>query len=182
MKTQAKQSRRGQATAELVLCLFGITLCLIGIVQFSSIGAVTTENALASRGQADGNMHAFASSDVSEYLVDWQDGGDALSYTYDDVAVSSGAGGSDSLALYRRELEASPGLQEIISQGLGMHDDFYPHISSDSLAIAADLRSGRESDTVEIDPSFRAFTGISSSDLPFVDQTFMPGIDLNNAP
>ena len=114
MKSRIKRrkSERGQAIAELVISLIGISMIVLGTIMVSAMGVSGIRNMIDARTEAERKMASNAFGDVqANHITEWinikrNDGtelqftdpgrgaGDGIQFTQDDEAVTSQADGS----------------------------------------------------------------------------------------
>ena len=178
MKTsrQTHSRRRGQATAEVVIGLVGITVVFFGLIQIAQLGHNSIANLYDARGQADlraaGQM---MSGPENDYVADWGAGPDALPFTADDTPVA----GVNTLGPYTVQLEQPPTISDMMAgYGLGDRDSFGGFLQADSIALAADLRKGTKSRSLAVEPVLRKLLLGKTTSLYLSDRVYMPYLQL----
>lgn len=165
---------RGQATAEVVISLVGLTVVFFGLLQIARLGHESIQNLMEARRRSEVAMGAIGTP-IGEYVRNWTDGGDALSFTADDEAVHLGGATirfTDVLAqpVALDKLENNP--------AYGMSNSFTPLLAPGSLAPAADLREGRSTRVLDVEAALRLLVFSSLSHVRLDDKVYMPGIHL----
>lgn len=173
---QRGRHSRGQATAEVVIGLVGLTVIFFGLVQIAMLGNGSILALLESRRNADNAMTQEGVT-VGDYIRDWSDGPDALRYTADDVPFRSGGVTPVFLAEVQSPL-ALAGLEQ--TPVLGLQHEITPLIGDGSLTTAAELRKGVGSATLEVENALRVLLGISTSRFQVTEQAVMPRIQISD--
>lgn len=178
MRAQRSRRNAGQAIAEVVIGLVGISCVLLAVYQFGVLGDAGIRALVSARAEADENAHGNLIAATNRNLLDWRDGADALSYTADDEAVELRA---DDLGVYADELAAPLALGALgAAPALGLQDDVAPLLSSQSMGVAAALYAGRETMLVPVDPTLQRLLLGQVQWLTLREEVAMPGLDLRS--
>ncbi len=166
---------RGQATIEMVIGLVGLAALFFGIELVCRLGDAGIANLMEAREKADEDMDR-GSATYGVYVRTWRDGVDALSYTADDQAVTSGGG----LETFRSQLEAPMDMQWLVDNPdfhLRGHD-VMPLLGGSSIAYAADMRKGVARSVLGLEEGAQdlLFGGLAKVTLE--DRVVMPGFFL----
>ena len=173
---QRRHHSRGQATAEVVIGLVGLTVIFFGLVQIAMLGHQSILALLEARRNADNAMTQDGVT-VGDYIRDWSDGPDALRFTADDVPDRS-SGGTD---VFLGEVQAPLALASLEQKPvLGLQHDITPLISSGNLATAAELRTGTGSATIDVENALRVLLGINASQFKVTETAVMPQIHISD--
>jgi hypothetical protein len=166
---------RNQATAELVISFVGLMALFLGLTQIALVGHRSIANGQESRAKAEEAMYN-AGIPVSEAVQDWKDGEDGLSYTADDEKTTGGGKTSE----FQEAVSQPVWLSLLEGYGAtGQGTAVSPLFSAGSTATAADLKEGKATDSVPLDPAMHyLLTG--ASQLSLTDKTYMPGISLRD--
>lgn len=95
MKMRRRKTERGQAIAELVAGLIGISFVVLGILAMSMLGISGIKNLISARKGAEENMAwNMAGGNGGQHITEWrnvrQGEGDGIQFTRDDEAFASG--------------------------------------------------------------------------------------------
>ncbi len=173
MNKRRWQQTHGQATAEVVIGLVGLSVVFFGVMQISRTGDTSIANLLEARAAAE---QAAAPGNLSpityRYVADWRDGDDGLRYTADDQPIVAL---NDDLGVYRRELESPLSLRGLsLNPEIGLRDEVTPALSSDSLAGAAGLCLAARPASVPVEPALRRLLLLPVDTLSLTDEAAMP--------
>lgn len=101
MKLQYLKNQKGQATAEMVICLIGFSVVFTGFLQILKLSILDVHTFHEARAESELEAkQAWASVGV-DWIYNWDAGADNLKYTRDDVRIDNGSSGS---TVYRSEL------------------------------------------------------------------------------
>lgn len=159
---------RGQATAEMVIGLVGLTAVFFGLIQVCWLGDANIRNLIDAWGQAQDNALNNQLAAPGDYTPNWTDGSDNLRFTADDVPTQRPGG--DTIVTFTDEMQSGVSMDTLVQAGL--RDGFSP--SQDSLVTAADLRRGSRSRSVAIQSALRPLLGIRVGQLVLQDSIYMP--------
>jgi hypothetical protein len=166
-------SCRGQATAELVISLVGLSALFLGFAQVALLGHNNVCNLFSAREKAEEQMHSTWLP-LRGSVQDWKDGNDGLSYTADDTPVLGGG----STAAFSQGLAAPVPLYELESNGtFGFRTNVTVFTGSGSAATAAGLQEGKATTAVPVDPALKFFL-MNATEIQLTDKAYMPGISL----
>ena len=172
-------SCRGQATAELVISLVGLSALFLGFVQVALLGHNNVCNLFSAREKAEGQMHSVWLTE-HQPVQDWKNGEDGLSYTADDTPV---LGGGSTIA-FSQGLASPVPLQTLESNGaFGFRTNVTEFTGSGSAATAAGLQEGKATAAVPVDPALKFFL-MNATEIQLTDKAYMPSLtlQLQNAP
>ncbi len=173
MRRIRTRSCRGQATAELVVSLVGLTALFLGFVQIALLGHGNISNLLSAREKAEEHMQSNWLPE-RQSIQGWQDGNDGLRYTADDTQVT---GGGSTLA-FERGLESPVQLRDLETNGTyGFRTTVTLFTNSGSAATAADLQEGKATTRVPVDPAVKFFL-MNATEIGLTDKAYMPAINL----
>ncbi len=176
MSGKRRKRRRGQATAEVVIGLVGLTVLFFGLVQIAQLGHENIENLIKARSEAEKKaIGLFGSQAEDDYVGNWEDGPDGLRFTADDTRRP----GINSLVVFTNELTEPLSLEGTLDGlGLGGYDGFSGYLEDDSIALAADLRKASASRLVPVEPALQKLLLKEIEALVLRDEVYMPNLDL----
>lgn len=186
MKRRRRAGCKGQAIAELVIALLGLTMLFFGLFQIARTGRAGIVNLLDARGNAD---RAASGGDQlsrrSTYIIDWVDGPDGLPHTRDDIARTAFAGGFaglDSLGVFVQETDMPLSLINLAANPeIPLNSEMPLLLSYNSIAVAADMHADNAMVSVPVESALGIllFGRRGTFELQLRDQAVMPGLSLN---
>jgi len=178
MKVRRSKRNGGQAIAEVVIGLVGLSCVMLAVHQFGLLGDAGIGALMNARSEAEENAHGNLVASFNRNLLNWQDGTDRLSYTADDVAVELMG---DSLTVYSNELAAPLSLAGLAaSPALGLRDSLSPLLATNSMGVSATLYLGRETAVVPVDLTLQHLLLGQVQWLTLREEVAMPGLDLRS--
>jgi hypothetical protein len=173
MRTR-KKSIRGQAIAELLIALVGLTVAMAAVLQVCRTGDSNIRNLYESRKDAVAKARSATFGSAGDVIGDWNVGDDGLRHTADDEI---GAPTHEDLADYVSEIRAPFNITTLDS--LGLNDGFTPYVDEFSRARTADLYRGEGSESVPFESALKTFLFIDKEKLDLSDESYMPGMDID---
>jgi hypothetical protein len=178
MRARRTKRNAGQAIAEVVVGLVGLSCVLLAVYQFGLLGDAGIGALMNARAEADENAHGNLIAATNRNLLDWRNGADNLSYTADDEAIELVA---DDLTVYADELTEPLALSALgAAPALGLRDDVAPLLATNGMGIAAALFLGRETVFVPVDQALQPLLLGQIQWLTLREEVAMPGLDLRS--
>jgi len=151
-KNQAIHPQAGQALMEVCVCMVGIAVVLLGMLELSRIGMLQTSTMTEARSDVARIMQSdTVLFPTPDFLQTWEEGADGRRYTADDEAVTTSSDG-----FYHTTVEESVAdpadwdiLREAPSPLLTLHDT--PAVP----AAFFGLLKGEASATTDLLPGFQ---------------------------
>ncbi len=166
-----KSNRRGQATAEMVIGLVGITVMFFGLVQIAQLGSENIDNLYEARANAERKASGSISGATDQYVRDWRDGEDNLRFTNDDERMP----GLNTLVIFRAELSQPKPLRDmLVKYTIEDQDWITPYVEPDSIPYAANLRSAHETRSVPVEEAMQKLLFRGYQSIRLYDEAFMP--------
>jgi hypothetical protein len=160
----------GQAIAELLVLLVALTVALAAVLQCCLVGDQRIRNLHEARAKSEADARSGLITALVTSVGNWEDGGDALRHTADDMALGNTV---ESLAFQAGEISEPFGVQNL--GALGFHDGMGPSLYISSRAMTAGLYEGEAVESVPIEPTLRTFLFLNKSDIDLRDTVYMPG-------
>jgi hypothetical protein len=173
MKTRRKQNR-GQAIAELLIAMVGLTVAMAAVLQVCRAGNTNIQNLYESRRDAESKARSATFDSGGTTIGDWDVGADGLRHTADDVILRAD---HEDLMNYDGEVREPWDIGRL--ESMGLNDGFTPYIDEFSRARSANLFRGEQSVSVPLEPALQSLLFIARDRLELSDQTYMPAMDLD---
>lgn len=172
MRRPRRQRYRGQATAEVVIGLIGLTALFFGVIQVAWLGRASVRNLMDAREDADEvASQTGALGGGGGFIQNWESGSDALRFSADDVIDDDG---NESLGTLTDELAGPFPVDQVPIYG--GNDGFTPR--SSSVVSEADLNQGESTRTVGVQPAVRILMNIQQGSIRLEDEVYMPDLEI----
>lgn len=173
---------KGQAIAEMAVCLIAIMAVFLGVIFAFAIGSTNIDNLIACREQADTYAYSQVYGEGGQQILTWGEGLDERLFTNDDEPK---IGTNDEPEIFKGELQTEE-VDLINGFGEGYVQNNFASELADINAVflvSADLTSySIESDpyeTMELEDLRGAFSTLFfSSDLIIDNAVFMPMLNV----
>jgi hypothetical protein len=169
-----KKSIRGQAIAELLIAMVGLTVAMAAVLQVCRAGNTNIANLYESRRDAEDKARSATFDSGGVTIGDWDVGADGLRHTADDEIIRARHEG---LLRYDSEVREPFDIRRL--ESLDLNDGFTPYIDEFSRGQSANLFRGEERVDVPLEPALQSLLFITKDRLELSDQTYMPGMDLD---
>lgn len=179
MKTKSRQFEKGQAIAEMTVCMIAIMAVFLGFVVIADLSLYSLRNYLDARETAD-NEAAWADDQVmyGESIQTWSAGDDGLRYTYDDQVDG---GTFENPGLFQGEITTG---KNNIGVDIDYQEDlplsFYGSTMGEFFLDAASLVEGRYSRVLPSDTEYMTTDMLDfimgQSSITVEDKVYIPSV------
>ena len=170
-KKSVKRSKvSGQATAELLAALVGLTVLFTGVLQVAILGDAATANMMEARSDA---MLAAENALVreNESVADWESGDDGLDYSFDDEVQNGNVAQINAMIIELNGGEAS--LPNTV-----VHDWMTAELGAGT-GYAANLYKGESDRQVPLESALKKLLFLTVDELELSDQAYLPGLRID---
>jgi len=160
MRMARYRTRSGQALIEVCVCMIGIVVVLIAMLELTKICMLHTVTMMEARADVAAVMqHDTVLFPTPQFLQTWDEGPDGKRYTADDVPVTASSASFYNTTVQRSV--ADPSDWDILSQTPNRLVTL--HNSPMMLAACFGLLRGSASETTDLLPGFQRFIYRESS-------------------
>lgn len=179
---QILSDEKGQAIAEMAVCMIAIMAVFLGVIFAYAIGSTNIDNLIACRASADNYAYCQVYGEGGRQILTWNEGNDERLFTNDDEAQ---IGTNDEPEIFKGELQ-SENVDLVNSFGEGYVQNNFAGDLADINAIflsSADLTSySIQSDpyeTMNLEDLKGTFSTLFlNSDLIINNSVYMPVLDV----